>query len=379
MAFMLMEGGYKTALYTSPHLLHAGERLLINGAPLPAERWMKAADAVEAAIKGTEVLRLNPPTYFEIFTAAAFLLIAEEQVQAAVIETGMGGRFDATNLLKDCRLAIITPIGMDHMEFLGGTIEEIASEKFGIIHSGDRALFIGGGPKLNEQFRSVCSEVGAFGSVFEEDCELTTLESSLNGNLFRLRTPDGTALWNEPLLGVHQPQNGALALRAMELLQGDFPCSQEARSRGMAKTQWPGRLELISENPLVLIDGAHNPHGMEALARSLKALLAEDRPLTVVYATMSDKNYMESLEILHNTGRQIRLVCTEVPHNHRSEIASKLAEKASSISWSFPPQSFDNPFSATEIALSFGDPLLFCGSLYFIALVRRNLIERFQS
>ncbi len=379
LASMLAQGGYRTALYTSPHLLHAGERLLIDGQVLPPERWLQAVEVLESVIARTPTLKDQRPSYFEVFTAAAFWLIAQEQVQIAVVETGMGGRLDATNLLNHRELSVITPIALDHMAYLGATVERIAAEKFGIVQTGGRALFVGGGPELNEQFHSICVDREALGSVLEEDCQVQILETSLEGNLFRLTTPEGTGLWRERLLGTHQPLNAALALRAMELLGPSFPCSAEDRRRGLEKAHWPGRLELISSNPMVFLDGAHNPHGMEALAQSLKALFGPRRPLTVVYATMSDKKYMEGLAALRRTLGRIRLICTEVPGSLRSEKALTLASKASALRWPWPPRAMADPFAAIEEAILQGDPLLCCGSLYFIGHVRQSLVERYHA
>lgn len=365
-------GGYTVGLYTSPHLVHMGERLMVNGKPVSYEHWSAAADCVETAILADTRLKEDRPTYFETFTATAFVLLKRLGVDLAVIETGLGGRLDATNLLLDKRLAVITPIGMDHMEFLGSTVELIAGEKFGIIPVGGKALFMGGQGNLDRQFVTTCLDLKAQGHLMT-DCQILVKNSDKYGNDFTLISPEGTGSYHVNLVGTFQPRNAALALRATELLFDQFPLSTQAKCKGVGDARWPGRMEYLSHDPDVMLDGAHNAHGLTALASSLKSLYG-DRPLTVLFAAMGDKNFAEGLKILTDEVR-VSLVLTQVPDYPRSATVRQLAAAAEGLRLIDQPRVLPDMVQAYRLARREGRPLVVCGSLYFIGALRRVLMD----
>lgn len=365
--------GYKTALYTSPHLIHLGERLLVNGYPLPPELWAEASQKVAQTILGHPWLSQHRPTYFETLTAAAYLLVRDAKPDVAIIETGMGGRLDATNILPDCRLAVITPIDWDHMAFLGNTLSAIASEKFGIIVPSRPAIFSDNHPELAPEFRACCAAKNSPAYTMDE-CRIFDAETSLDGCEFSLTTPCGTNRWFSRLLGTYQPENASLALRATEILQKDFPVTEEARREGLRTVRWPGRLEVVSRDPDVILDGAHNPHGMKALTDSLLALYGKDRLLTVVFTAMADKDYAGEFSYM-SSRLKIRLICTRVSHNTRCESAQVLAQKATGYPFIDVPLAVEDPVAALEKARGFSDPVILCGSLYFIGSMRSRLVS----
>lgn len=370
---MYRAGGYKTAMYTSPHLTHLGERLTVDGAFLAPEQWEAATELVAAAINGSSWLKDHRPTYFENLTAAAFVLAHSCKPDVAIIETGMGGRLDATNLLTQVLLPVITPIDWDHMDFLGSTLYDIAFEKFGILRSRRPALYSGGNPELEQQFCDACAEKQAEPHLLSH-CSLVVKETSIEGSTFEFTSEQGIHRWQIGMVGTWQPQNAALALRATELLDKELPLTIEAKEKGLFEAEWAGRMEVIRRNPDMLIDGAHNPHGMRGLAQSLKALYGS-QPLTVLFAAMGDKDYVGGLKALA-ADRPLRLICTEVPENERSEKASQIMEKTKQLPLLEPARAFSNPLDALACAESFDAPVILCGSLYFIGFMREELLVR---
>ncbi len=367
---MLRAAGYKTALFTSPHLVNLGERLLIDGKILPPEAWHDALDAVENAMKETPEARLG---YFQILTTACFLMISREHVDVAVVETGLGGRYDTTNILPQPLISVITPLGMDHMKLLGNSLPEIAQNKFDIIKKNSRALYCGGTNELNAQFRRHCEAMGAYGEILSETSRVTDVTSSLEGCSFTFNSPEETRKYFVCLVGLHQPENAALALRTLELVSDDLPVTYEAAQSGLAVVEWPGRMEVVRREPDLILDGAHNPHGALALIRSLKALYGQNADLTFVYASMTDKDYMGSLRQYSEAFPKSRIFCAQLSDNPRCEKAEILAAKAGRLIWGEVSIAFDDPMIAIREAMKLNRPVIACGSLYFIGRIREQL------
>lgn len=371
LASIYQEAGYKVAQYTSPHLVHMGERLMFNQEPASRDLWLEAADVVEQAVSSDPQIFSHRPTYFETFTAAAYWMIAQQNVDVAIIETGLGGRLDATNVLDQKKMAIITSIGFDHMEFLGDTLEQIAAEKFGIISEHGLALLQSGQKNLIPLFYEHCEQKKAQGFVRPEPIQIHRYQKT--GSTF------SGAFWGEEqqeqrfeigLPGTFQPQNAALAAFGSYLLKDQLPLTVEQVQRGLKKARWPGRMEYLSYDPDIMLDGAHNAHGLKALAQSLKDLYG-DQPLSVVFAAMSDKNFDEGLSFF-DQHLKIHLFATEVPHNDRSAKAQELADRLRHKGLTFPINVESNYQRAIQKARELGRPLIICGSLYFIGLVRRE-------
>jgi len=364
---MLRAAGYKVALYTSPHLKVIGERLRIGGQMLPVEAWHEALDAVQKALDLVPECR---PGYFQIATAASLWLCRREGVQVGVIETGIGGREDATNVLTNTLLSVITPLGMDHMRLLGDSLESIAGHKFGIVKPNSRALFCGSPAEVDGLFLRECAKQDTLGEVFTANCRVSDVESSLDGTSFTLRTPRGECRWTTRLTGLYQADNTALALRALELIDDILPVSGEAKRAGLASVQWPGRMEVFHRSPDLILDGAHNPHGTAALIRALRHLYGDAAQLNFVYASMADKDYMASLGEYARAFVNARLFCTQLENFARCETAAQIAAKASALPWSCAPAVCERPREALRMALENGAPTIVCGSLYFIAHMR---------
>ncbi len=292
---ILRASGLSTGRYTSPHLRFVEERIQIEGEPIPGEELARAvsrvADAAERIFEGDT--DRSAPTYFEAMTAAAFLAFAEREVQAAVLEVGMGGRFDATNIAP-AEVSVIAPIGFDHERFLGGTLGAIAAEKAAIIKKG-RPVVVG---RLEpEAFDVVRREAESKEAPLVSALEGIEIrgEESKRGQRVWLATPsrDYGAL-ELPLTGEHQLDNLALAVRAVECFSPSL--TVDAVARGVAATDWPGRLQRIEGRPALLLDAAHNVMATEALVRYLASHPHPRRVL--LFGVMKDKRVWEMLEKL---------------------------------------------------------------------------------
>ena len=368
-----MTAGQRVALYTSPHLQSLGERLRVNGEPLDLETWLEAQDRLERAIREDTVLRDDPPTYFENLTALAFLLIERSSVDVAIMEAGMGGRCDATNLVRRVLCTLITPIGLDHQEFLGDTLSAIASEKFAAVRPHSPAVYAGGECVLEKQFLTACAAHGAEGFLLPQLVTVSHVHCTLKGTTMDLHLNNGWVLEEAmtPLIGPHQAMNAALACSAALCLHSSFPITEETLRRGLERTQWAGRFEYIAGPPAVILDGAHNAHGMKGLVATVQALGEELSPGGIVYATMGDKDYRESLALLKEL--DVPLYCTEIPGMPRSANAEKLAEEARRIGLSVSG-SFAHPTEAFQAAAQAGKPVLCCGSLFLVGFLREVLL-----
>jgi dihydrofolate synthase / folylpolyglutamate synthase len=280
----LREGGHRTGLYTSPHLVSFRERIRVAGTPISREAVVRHVAHVEDATARTG----SSLTFFEITTIAAFLEMREREVEIAVVEAGLGGRLDVTNVVHG-DVAVITSVGIDHAEYLGNTIVEVAREKAAIIKAGATAV---SGALPGEAFGVVAARVAevraswlAFGRDFAEFEPLVAAQSEKRSGA---------------LAGAHQLRNAGVAAAAVRSLSARFPVTAGELERGIVGARWPGRLELLrrrrGDGPLVL-DAAHNPEGAAALAASLDEV-APAHPRVLVFAAMADKDWRAMLAVL---------------------------------------------------------------------------------
>lgn len=289
---LLRAAGFRTGLYTSPHLVSLHERIRIDGRPTPdadllelMRDWEREAVALESG-EGC-----RPATFFEITTAMALDRFRREGVEAAVIETGMGGRWDATNVVLPA-VSVISEIDFDHMEFLGSTLTEIAGEKAGILKPG-RPVVVGAQPaEALERILAEAREVGSPVRRAEEMASVRRVRQDWTGQTLRLDTASGLrATFSLPLLGTHQARNVLLAAAAMETFSdlAGMPLAESVLVEGFSRVCWPARLQVLERDPPLLLDGAHNPQGARALAAALGDL-AGGRPAALVCGMMSTKD-----------------------------------------------------------------------------------------
>ena len=278
---ILREAGYRTGLYTSPYLTDFCERIRVDGQNIPPE----ALAAVTEVVRDAAEAMTDHPSQFELVTAAAMLYFARTRCDIVVLEVGMGGALDSTNAIDAPLAAVITNIGLEHTEYLGHTVEEIAQTKAGIIKPGCAAVCYDGDSAVRTVLKTVCAEKGV--PLYETDSRRLTCESAgLHGQDIRW---DGRG-YHLALLGEYQLGNAALVLQTVETLrERGLVLSDEAVKKGLANVRWPARLELLEEGPLFLLDGGHNPQCAEALARSLRALLPGRRFVFLV-GILADKD-----------------------------------------------------------------------------------------
>lgn len=372
---ILRESGCRTARYTSPHLEHLGERLTFDGQPLSPSMWEEAVEQVSEAILSDRMLSADPPSFFENLTAAAFLCITRGKLDFAVIEAGLGGRLDATNLLGRVQMTVFTSIGLDHEDILGQGLECIAKEKFAALRPGVPAVSASNGAFLDELAEKASRRLDSPLCLLGKNARVFPYTIGRAGSTFRLCREGFPPMdLSTPLLGKHQVVNAGLAALASLGLSEAWPCITEDSVReGLRKTVWPGRMEVVALDPPVVLDGAHNPQGAEMLAGNVRSLWPET-PVALVMAAMKDKDLDGMLRALSPLGGD--LFCTEVPGLDRSETAQGLAEKALSLPWPGKVRAFRDPEEAL-LEASGSAPLVLCtGSLYFIGRIRRRLIEK---
>ena len=273
LATVLQAAGFRVGLYTSPSLLSFSERIAVNGAPIDANELWRCAGQVKDAADPLGDTELDP-TEFEIATAIAFLHFASRQCEVVVLETGLGGRYDATNVVTP-ELSVITNVDLDHTAILGSQLAQIARDKAGVIKPGRPVVTAAQGAALleiEEAATAASSAVFRFGREFTAASEGA---GSLEGHTFSYFGVYQDLLGlRTRMLGLHQVENAAVALCALELLarRGFGPAVKEAMREGVARAHWPGRMEVLSGDPMVLLDGAHNPAGARALAAALHPL-----------------------------------------------------------------------------------------------------------
>lgn len=378
---ILAASGRKTALYTSPHLVSLQERLRIDKAPLASRCWRDAFETLCGAVTQDAELASNRPTFFENLTALAFLLIAREKVDIAIIEAGMGGRYDATSLCQPLA-TFITPIGMDHMEYLGTTLPQIAAEKFAAVKTDIPAFYAADDETLALQFADTCAAQSAPHYLLDRLAEPRDVAVDLHdGTTFSYCARDLCAEHlKTPLIGVHQAENAARVVSFFAEMRRLAPFFSEIDDRairdGLAATSWPGRfetLEIPGTKRFAILDGAHNAHGMRALVGTLRMLENTgeiDGIAGYVLAAMQDKDLQPILAEMKCYPHPI--YCTQVPDTARSHTAHALAATLRSAGWDVAGI-FQHPADAVQAAIRETDaahPVVCCGSLFLIGHLR---------
>jgi dihydrofolate synthase/folylpolyglutamate synthase len=360
---ILALSGYRTGLYTSPHLVRFNERIQINGEMITDAEVVTSYNRVEAANVGE-----RSGTFFELTTAMAFDLFADKGVDVAVIETGMGGRLDATNIVTPI-LSIITNVSLEHKDHLGDTIAKIAYEKAGIIKEGIPAI-VG------------VRQASAIGVVEETAREIDApvirlgrdIHIRRSGNKFNFRC-NGMAIsdLSTSLLGQHQVENAALAVAACGELRKDnrFNISDDAIRDGLGSTFWPGRLERISSTPETIIDGAHNPAAVKVLVSYLEEA-QKGRDITLVTGILDDKAYQKMFANILPLCRRVILVEAQTersidPESMRSD-ASKYVRDVSVI------RNIEEAITSARATARAGELILIAGSLYVAGEARAALL-----
>ncbi len=360
---VLRAAGYRVGLYTSPYIRVFNERMQLGGVPIPDDELCALVEEIRPLASRMD----DPPTEFELVTALALTWFARQQCDIVVCEVGMGGEFDATNVIPAPEVAAVTNIGLDHTAVLGGTIEAIAATKAGIIKPGCDAVLYPSAPSVRKVVTDRCRTVGAALTVADFDA-LRPRSHSLSGQVFDWPGLPGLRL---SLLGQHQLHNAAVTLTVLTCLRRrGWNIPETAIRSGLAAVEWPGRFQLVRRDPAVILDGGHNPQCMEALTRNVDDYLSA-RPLTVLTGVLGDKDYGHMYGQL---ARRADRFVTVTPRNPRALSADKLAETLSALGK--PVTACERIPQGVKAALALTPPdgaVLCCGSLYLLGDVMSAL------
>ena len=313
---ILEEAGYRVGLYTSPFINRFNERMQVNHQPIPDEELAALTEYVRPHADAMA----DSPTEFELITALAMVWFARQKCDIVVLEVGMGGELDSTNIIDVPEAAVIAAMGLDHVKELGPTMADIARAKAGIIKEGGRVVSYGGNSEADEVIAAVCRARNA--SLCQPDFSaIVPGDFGLEGQTFSYKGWRGLRI---PLVGAYQMNNAAVVLETVEVLrQRGWSVSDEAVRQGLADTRWPARFEVLRRDPVFIVDGGHNPHGIRATAESLSRLFP-GRKITFVTGVMADKDVEHILGLIVPLADQF---FTVRPDNPRAMDAGELARR----------------------------------------------------
>ena len=361
-ASVLKAAGYKTGLFTSPYLYRFNERMQINGKQIDDD--VLAADV--SLVKIAADAMADHPTEFELMTAAALVWFKEQNCDIVVLEVGLGGRLDATNVIEAPEACVIMNIGLDHTAVLGDTVEQIAEEKAGIIKPGADCVLYQQSQSVTEIVRERCDEVGARLHVADFS-ELHSEFDSLFGQSFTYRGE----VYALPLLGANQLRNAAVVLELVEVLRRrGWALDQSDVEHGLYAVSWPGRFELVNDEPCFIVDGGHNPQCAQTVADNL-ARYFPGRRITLLVGVLADKDYPAMLAALDG---QAAAYIAATPRSPRALPAAELGEYLKRFGK--PVTVCADPAQAAELALAHAAPedvICAVGSLYMAGAIRTYL------
>ena len=365
LSHILCAQGYRTGLFVSPYVDRFNERIQFNNQPIPDTDLAAIITEIEPVAESMDQM----PTEFEVIAAAAFLYYARMQCDYVVLEVGLGGELDATNIIETPLLAIITAIDYDHTHILGNTIQKIASAKAGIIKDGGTVLFYGQHPDALPVIEQACREHRAVLHV----CDRSSLKEEnfdLHGQSFSYR---GYTHLNLQLLGQYQMNNAATVIDAVELLNDiGVKIDEQAMRKGLFETTWPARFELLREDPPFFVDGGHNPHGVNGTVATYIRLFGS-RKANIIMGMMHDKDVSQSVRLLLPIAKSF---FTVRPDNDRAMSAEDLAELIASCGGKAAP--YASVWDAMNAAFADHDITLAVGSLYMAGEVHQSY-RRYQN
>ena len=362
-ASILQQAGYKVGLYTSPYIYRFHERMQVNGVQISDEDLA----AVTEYVKPLADSMTESPTEFELVCCIAFEYFLRQNCDIVVLEVGMGGAFDATNVIEVPEVAVITNIGLDHTDFLGNTLEEIAATKAGIFKDGGNAVIYRGTEGVEKVFEDICAQrnVGLKKADFDG---LNLISHGLEGQCFDCGDRKALQL---PLLGIHQLKNAAVVLSIMDtLIAKGWNITEENIRQGMRLVTWPGRFDIVGREPLFIIDGGHNPQCIEALVVNIRDYLT-DKKVIALTGVLADKDYADMYKPVMPYIQEF--VCVTPPNPRKLE-AVELAKHLMSVGAKATPCASieDGVRAARNLAGREGVVLCF-GSLYTIGSIKEAL------
>lgn len=365
LASVLQKAGYVTGLYTSPYILTFHERMQVNGEMISDDELGRITEFVMPHAEAME----DHPTEFELVTAIAFEYFARHQCDIVVLEAGMGGELDSTNVIDSPEVAVFTNIGLDHTDYLGDTMEKIAKTKAGIIKPGSSAVCYRAKASVEAVIDRACAEKNV--PLYKADFDAIVSKShGLEGQTFDFGKREDLFL---PLLGDHQLYNAAVVLTALDVLKTrGWTVTEENIRDGLRDVRWPGRFEVLRRDPLVIVDGGHNPQCMEALAQNIRQYL-NGRELTVLTGVLRDKDYTDMYRLVAPYAARF---VTVTPPNPRALTAQELTEELKIFSK--PIETADAVRTGVRRAISLAGKngvVLAFGSLYMVGDIRDEAVN----
>ena len=371
---ILIEAGYLVGLFTSPHLIACNERIKIQNDPINYKTFENLKDQVKSICKEMVGDGQESPTFFEYITAIAFVYFAQKNVDIVVLETGIGGRYDGTNIIKKPLVSLITSIGKDHMDMLGNTIEQITREKAGIIKENCHTVLYNSDRLVYNSVKAICQERKSH--LFScQDVLISRENYNMTGTTFAAQdtrfTYDSIYL---PLLGRYQVSNAITTLMTLESLkiQG-YLIPKKAVYNGFKNTKWPGRMEIIQKNPIVILDGAHNVQSAKAVRATLSNL-AKGKKVHMLIGVLKDKDYKQIIQILAPLAHTI--IATEIA-NKRALSANQLyniiKDKGHDSNRLILEKRLKNAYKIGQQLLQEDDILICLGSLYLVGEIKQLL------
>lgn len=361
---VLRAAGYKIGLYTSPYIRVFNERMRVNGENISDNELASLTEYIKPIAEKMS----DKPTEFELITALAFEYFARHECEVVILEAGMGGRLDSTNIIDTSVLSVITGIALDHTAFLGDTVEKIAFEKAGIIKPSVPVIFGGTDASAKSVISARANELlSPFGTV--DYNSLTVKEMSLDGTVFDFGEYSELKI---SLLGSYQPRNAAIVISAVKILrENGFEISESAMREGLSSASWQGRFEILAKDPLVIFDGAHNPQGIEAAVESIELYFKEEK-VALVTGVLRDKDYTYIAERLSTIASKAFTFTPDSPRALGSQEYASVLFAAGIDATAFDSVAMALK-SAREYAKKNSCPVICVGSLYAYAEIVGNI------
>ena len=372
---MLENLGLRVGVFSSPYLIHYTDQISINGESIPEARLEALMVDYQSLLEGEAATNLEETTEFEIITAIAYDYFAAEQVDVAIMEVGMGGLLDSTNICKPI-LTGITTIGLDHVALLGDTLEAIAEQKAGIIKQGIPLVTGRIAPEALAVIDRIAEEKDAPRLAYGADYQVSHQESVVIGEVFDYTSDVRQGRFQTGLLGLHQIENAGMALTLLDTFckeDGRELASNDLLAQALEETSWPGRLEVVSRNPLMILDGAHNPHAIKALVATLQERFADYRK-EILFTCIKTKALEDMLDLL-GTIPDTELTLTHFDDSRATD-ESVLKEAAKSRNLSYQDWQDFLEQKLTDKKEEKQTVRIVTGSLYFLSQVRAYLMER---
>lgn len=359
-AAILTASHLKTGLFTSPHLWHFQERFQIDGVPMPEDTLVQLTEHVLAVAEEM----VEQPTEFELMTAIGMLYFSREHCDLVVLEVGLGGRMDSTNVIPAPEVAVVTNIGLEHTQQLGNTLAAIAGEKAGIIKAGCTCVHYHQTDEVMEVVRKRC-EMLQVPLIITDPESLVILEQGITGSTFTYR---GQGVFKTQMLGQYQLKNAAVALDiSWALAEKGYSITLDTIKEGLSNAKWAGRMELVHKNPYVILDGGHNPQCIQALRTALDGLFPKQK-LIFITGVLGDKDYQDMIDQMIPVAKTFYTV---TPDSERALSAQELAQLLQNMGLSATPT--ESLAQAIELALQQAekeDCICLCGSLYMVGEAR---------